>query len=170
MCLTTCEYRGPRGSLLPSSPINLPTCTLGPSLPSWKESTHLEFGSTGPTRWQVMSVVWCLEPLKRSSLAVQRVGWARRAAITCSPFFTLILGEGTQVQFVMGRVVYVEVWAGLEQEDKELWSESSPHHPPTQGDPSPCRSCLSHSSPHSQSTYDSPRSTRSSLSLASEAL
>lgn len=66
-----------------------------PRYPSWKESTHLDFGSTGPTLWQVMSVVWCLEPLKRSSLAVQWVGWARRAAITCSPFFTLILEEGT---------------------------------------------------------------------------
>ena len=33
MCLTTCKYRGPRGSLLPSSPINLPTCTLGPFPP-----------------------------------------------------------------------------------------------------------------------------------------
>lgn len=47
-----------------------------------------------PARWQVMRVVWCLEPLKRSSLAVQRLGWAGRAAVTCSPFFTLILGRG----------------------------------------------------------------------------
>lgn len=45
-------------------------------------------------RWHVMTVVWCLEPLKRSSLAVQRLGWAGRAAVTCSPFFTLILGRG----------------------------------------------------------------------------
>ena len=43
-----------------------------------------------------------MEPLKRSSLAVQRAGWAGRAAFTCSPFFTLILGKGTQVQFVRG--------------------------------------------------------------------
>lgn len=43
-----------------------------------------------------MRVVWCLEPLKRSSLEAQRVGWAGRAAVTCSPFFTLMLGEGKQ--------------------------------------------------------------------------
>lgn len=48
----------------------------------------------GPARWQVMRVVWCLEALKRSSLAVHRLGWAGRAAVTCSPFFTLILGRG----------------------------------------------------------------------------
>lgn len=35
--------------------------------------------------------MWCLEPLKRSSLAVQSVGWTGRAAITCNPLFTLIL-------------------------------------------------------------------------------
>lgn len=35
--------------------------------------------------------MWCLEPLKRSSLAVQKVGWTGRAAITCNPLFTLIL-------------------------------------------------------------------------------
>ena len=32
--------------------------------------------------------------MKRSSLAVHRLGWAGRAAVTCNPFFTLILGRG----------------------------------------------------------------------------
>lgn len=90
-----------RGSPLPSGPLALQD---HPALlcPSGKASTHLESGPAGLARWQVMRVVWCLEPLKRSILAVQRVGWARRAAVTCSPFFTLILGEQTRVQFVRG--------------------------------------------------------------------
>lgn len=56
-------------------------------------TTHLASGPVGPARWQVMRVVWCLEPLRRSSLAAQRAGWAGRAAVTCSPFFTLMLGR-----------------------------------------------------------------------------
>lgn len=45
-----------------------------------------------------MRVLWCLEPLTRSSLVVQSTGCAGRAATTCSPFFTLILGEGARAQ------------------------------------------------------------------------
>lgn len=61
-------------------------------------TTHLASGPAGPARWQVMRVVWCLEPLRRSSLAAQRAGCAGRAAITCSPFFTLMLRKDKQVQ------------------------------------------------------------------------
>lgn len=90
--------------------------THQPSLlcPLVEETAHLASCPAGPARWQVMRVVWCLEPLKRSSLAVQRVGWAGRAAVTCSPFFTLILAGRTQVQFVK---VGTELWTGSKGEE-----------------------------------------------------
>lgn len=75
--------------------------SLGPQKPahsfpcsSREGVAHLESGPVGPARWQVMRVVWCLEALKRSSLVVHRLGWAGRAAVTCNPFLTLILGRG----------------------------------------------------------------------------
>lgn len=75
-------------SLLPPSPITAPPPRPG------EGDAHLESSPVLPARWQMMRVVWCLEPLKRSSLAVQRLGWTGRAAVTCSPFFTLILERG----------------------------------------------------------------------------
>lgn len=96
-------------SPLPWKLINLPNSP--PSSAPWGEKTaHLDSSPAGPERWQVMRVVWCLEPLKRSSLAVQTVGWAGRAAVTCSPFFTLILAGGHRSS--------LNSWTGSEGEHK----------------------------------------------------